>query len=133
MNHNFCLRDSFNRHWLLFLNHRLEFSPSNKHFVEESNQGILTIKEFEFFYNTLVLSRRFRICSALLFPLEVLKFVKEHLTSSDAFSVKFHWVVFQWKIEDFLSIRVFVLASLSLFFYFLFEIFFESLLSEKRF
>jgi hypothetical protein len=95
MNHNFRLRDGFNRHWLLFLYHWLQFSTRDKHLVEKSNQGVFTVKELEFFDNTLVLSRRFGVSASLLLPLEVLKLVKKHLTSSNALSVKFQWIVFQ--------------------------------------
>lgn len=66
----------------------------------------------------------------MLLSLEVLELVEKHLTSADALSIEFHWVVFQWKIEHLLLVRVLILIGLLLFLDLLLKVLFEGLLPE---
>lgn len=130
VNQDLGLLDGLQRHRLPLLYDRLQLSPRDEHLVEEGEEGVLALQQLEFSHYTLVLSGRLRVGTSLLFSLEVLELVEKHLASADALSVEFHWVVFQWKIEHLLLVRVLILIGMFLFLNLLLEVLFEGLLPE---
>jgi hypothetical protein len=52
---NLGIFHSLQRDSLSLLNHRLQFTPSYEHFIEQSNEWVLGLKKLEFSHNTLIL------------------------------------------------------------------------------